>query len=83
VPQALLLDADVPPALGRARRDLDHDVVEASGHPALQSLTDADILAEAHRSGRVLVTFNVADSVVLTRELARAGRAHSRREVER
>ncbi len=74
---ALLLDADVPPALADALRKLRYDVLAASGDPALGSLSDSDLLAEATRQGRVVVTFNVVDFVVLTQELARADRAHA------
>lgn len=77
MPPALLLDADVPPALADALRKLGYDVVAASGDAALESLNDADLLAEALRQNRILVTFNVADFVVLTRELARVHRAHA------
>jgi len=76
VPPALLLDADVPPALADALQKLGYDVLAASGDPALGSLSDAELLAEAARQDRVVVTFNVVDFVALTRELARANRAH-------
>jgi hypothetical protein len=51
--------------------------VAASGDPALGSLSDADLLAEAARQDRVVVTFNVVDFVALTRELSRADSAHA------
>ena len=76
MPPALLLDADVPPALADALQKLGYDVLAASGDPALGSLSDAELLAEAARQDRVVVTFNVVDFVALTRELARANRAH-------
>ncbi|MDR7465593.1 MAG: DUF5615 family PIN-like protein [Armatimonadota bacterium] len=74
---AFLLDADVPPALADALRQLGHDALAAAGDPALGSLSDTDLLAEATRQDRVVVTFNVADFVALTRELARADRVHA------
>lgn len=74
---ALLLDADVPPALADALQKLDYDVLAASGDPALGSLSNSDLLAEATRQNRVVVTFNVVDFVALTRELARSDRAHA------
>ncbi len=77
MPPALLLDADVPPALADALQKLGYDVLAASGDPALGSLSDAELLAEATRQDRVVVTFNVVDFVALTRELARANRAHA------
>jgi len=73
---ALLLDADVPPALANALQTLGYDVLAASGDPALGALSDS-LLAEATRQDRVVVTFNVVDFVMLTRELARADRAHA------
>jgi predicted nuclease of predicted toxin-antitoxin system len=77
VPTAFLLDADVPPALADALRQFGYDALAASGDPALGSLSDTDLLAEATRQDRVVVTFNVADFVALTRELARTDRAHA------
>lgn len=77
MPPAFLLDADVPPGLAGALRRRGYDVVAASGDSALESLSDADLLAEALRQGRVLVTFNVVDFVAITRELARENRAHA------
>ncbi len=73
----LLLDADTPPALAGALARLGHDVVSASGDRALESLSDVELLREALRQDRVLVTFNVVDFVELTRELARGSRAHA------
>jgi hypothetical protein len=77
VQPALLLDADVPPALADTLRKLRDDVLAAAGDPVLGSLSDSDLLAEATRQGRVVVTFNVVDFVALTQELARADRAHA------
>ena len=77
MPQAFLLDADVPRALANALRQLGYDALAASGDPTLGSLSDADLLAEATRQDRVVVTFNVVDFVALTRELARTDRAHA------
>ena len=77
MPPAVLLDADVPPALAEALRARGHDVVAASGSTVLESLSDADLLAEAMRQGRVLLTFNVVDFVALTRDLAHTGRSHA------
>jgi predicted nuclease of predicted toxin-antitoxin system len=71
------LDADVPPALAEALRKSGYDVVAASGDPALVALSDADLLAEATRQDRVVVTFNVVDFVALTQDLACADRAHA------
>ncbi len=72
----VLLDANVPPAVGAAVRRLGHDVITASGDPALEALNDADLLREATRQGRVLVTFNVADFVEAAREFAHNNEEH-------
>lgn len=77
MPPALLLDADVPPGLADALRTRGYDVLASSGVAALESLSDADLLAEAMRQDRVLVTFNVVDFVALTRDIARVNRAHA------
>jgi predicted nuclease of predicted toxin-antitoxin system len=77
VPPAVLLDADVPPALAEALRGHGHDVVAASGNPALEALSDAGLLAEALRQERVLVTFNVVDFVAITHDLAHTNRSHA------
>lgn len=57
----ILLDADVPPAVAAALAKLGHDAVAASGNPDLEELPDLELLREATRQRRVLVTFNVAD----------------------
>jgi hypothetical protein len=77
VPPEFLLDADVPPVLADALRKSGYDVLAASGDPAMGALSDADLLAEATRQDRVVVTFNVVDFVALTQDLARADRAHA------
>lgn len=72
-----LLDADVPPAIGDALRQLGHDAVPASGNPALETLNDADLLREATRQGRVLVTFNIVDFTEAARAFAHSEEGHS------
>jgi predicted nuclease of predicted toxin-antitoxin system len=72
----VLLDANVPPAVGEALARYGHDVIVASGDPALEVLNDADLLREATRQDRVLVTFNVADFVELARECAHRNEDH-------
>lgn len=61
MPGWLLLDADVPPSVVATLRKLGHDAGAASGDPALEALGDTELLREATRQNRVLVTFNVAD----------------------
>jgi predicted nuclease of predicted toxin-antitoxin system len=76
VPGAFLLDADVPPAVADALRKLGHDAVAASGNPTLEALGDAELLREAIRQDRVLVTFNIADFAEAARHLAQAQEDH-------
>lgn len=71
-----MLDADVPPALADALQSLGYDAPAASGNPALGALSDADLLAEATRRGRIVLTFNVVDFLVLTQELVGEDRVH-------
>lgn len=73
----ILLDADVPPALAAALRQLGHDAIAASGDPALEALGDLELLREATRRRRVLVTFNVADFAEATRRFAHEQEDHS------
>ena len=77
MPQAILLDADVPPAVADALRKFGHDAVAASGNPALESLGDLELLREATRQGRMLVTFNVVDFTEAATMLAHAQEDHS------
>jgi hypothetical protein len=77
VPPAFLLDADVPPVLADALRKSGYNALAASGDPALGALSDADLLAEATRQDRIVVTFNVVDFVALTQDLMRADRIHA------
>lgn len=72
----LLLDADISPAVAAALRDRGHDVVGAREHRTLERLTDEALLALATQEGRVLVTYNVRDYLLLARQLAHSERAH-------
>ncbi len=72
----VLLDANVPPAVGGALARYGHDVIVASGDPALEAISDADLLREATRQDRVLVTFNIADFVELARDNAHRNEDH-------
>jgi len=72
----VLLDADVPPAVAVALARLGHDAIAGSGSPSLEELSDEDLLREATRQGRVLVTFNVADFVETAHRFAHAQEEH-------
>lgn len=77
MPQAVLLDADVPPAVADTLRKLGHNAVAASGDPALESLGDLELLREATRQGRVVTTFNVVDFSEAARIFAHAQEDHA------
>ncbi len=76
MPVGILLDADVPPAVAAALVRRGHDAIAASGSPALEELNDDDLLHEATRQGRVLVTFNVVDFVEVAHRFAHAQEDH-------
>lgn len=73
----VLLDADIPPAVAAALRQLGHDAVAASGEASLEVLDDTQLLREATRQQRVLVTFNVADFSEATGTFAQAEEDHA------
>jgi len=77
VPNRVLLDADVPPAVAVALRQRGHDVVAASGDASLGVIEDRDMLRLATQHRRVLVTFNIADFVEVSRMLANAQEDHA------
>jgi hypothetical protein len=54
-----------------------HDVVSVVADPALVSLPDDQVLAEATRQGRALVTLNVKDFVPLDARYRASGRSHA------
>ncbi|MGH2359914.1 MAG: DUF5615 family PIN-like protein [bacterium] len=76
MPAGILLDADVPPAVAAALVQRGHDAFAASGDVALEDLRDDDLLREATRQGRVLVTFNVVDFVEVVHRFAHAQEDH-------
>jgi predicted nuclease of predicted toxin-antitoxin system len=76
VPVGILLDADVPPAVAATLIQRGDDAIAASGDVALEDLADDDLLREATRQGRVLVTFNVVDFVEVAHRFAHAQEDH-------
>lgn len=76
MPVGILLDADIPPAVAAALVQRGHDAIAASGSPSLEELSDDDLLREAARQGRVLVTFNVVDFVDVAHRFAHAQEDH-------
>lgn len=77
MPNGVLLDADVPPAVAVALRQRGHDVVAASGNASMEALEDGDMLRLATQQHRVLVTFNIADFLEVARTLANAREDHA------
>jgi predicted nuclease of predicted toxin-antitoxin system len=73
----ILLDADVPPAIAARLIQLEHDAVAASGDPALEALEDVELLRDATRQARVLVSFNIADFVEAARRFAHEQETHA------
>jgi hypothetical protein len=71
----VLLDEDVPATLGLALRGRGHDVVHVRD-AGLGRHSDADVLAQAVRSKRAVLTHNVGDYVRLVAEYGNAGRDH-------
>jgi hypothetical protein len=69
----------IPDEVGRQLRRLGHDVLgvqEPEQHWA-RGLDDAAQLEVASREGRVFVSFNVSDFILLSREWAEAQRRHA------
>ncbi|SBW22600.1 DUF5615 family PIN-like protein [Protofrankia symbiont of Coriaria ruscifolia] len=54
-----------------------HDVVSVVADSALVSLPDDQVLAEAARQGRALVTLNVKDFLPLDAQYRASGRSHA------
>ncbi|WP_250282504.1 MULTISPECIES: DUF5615 family PIN-like protein [unclassified Frankia] len=54
-----------------------HDVASVVADPALVSLPDDQVLAEAARQGRALVTLNVRDFLPLDAQYRAGGRSHA------
>ena len=64
----LLLDEMHAPRVARTLTENGWDVIAVGAEPDLRGLPDADILAYATRTGRAVVTENVADfSILATR----------------
>ncbi len=73
----LFLDAHVSgKRIGVALRKNGHDVRDADD-PALEGLSDADLLALATDERRIVVTSNVKDFWPLARKWAAVGRCHA------
>jgi len=71
----LYLDEDVDPLLARILTQRGFDVLTTQD-AGQRSATDADQLAFAARTGRALMTHNVAHFASLAREYGQGGRVH-------
>ena len=71
----LLLDEMLSPAIARALRARGHDVEAIKGHPDLEGLPDADVVAVARNEQRAIVTSNVRDFRPIHVELITPGGA--------
>lgn len=74
--RALLLDEMLSPTIASHLRALDCDASSVAERHDLRSLDDGAVLAAATREGRVLVTSNVRDFVVLDRLWQATTRRH-------
>jgi Domain of unknown function (DUF5615) len=72
-----LLDEMIPPAVAEQLRARGHDVVAVAERPDLRSLIDRDVFAFAQAQGRVVVTRDRADYLLLDREARSAGEIHA------
>ena len=72
----LYLDEDVAPELARMLRERGYDAVSAHEVGA-NGLTDGEQLERATGEGRVLLTYNYRDFLLMSEEWSRAGRSHA------
>jgi len=74
----LLLDVDLPTAVvGRELVRAGHDIAGLDLEPALDGLSDDDVLALAEGDGSILVTANVSDYPRILRAWLGDGRSHA------
>jgi hypothetical protein len=73
----LLLDVHHSPSAAQRLRDLGHDVIAAADDPVLAAVDDEELLREAARHERGVVTENVRDFDRIARAWAAAGEHHA------
>jgi hypothetical protein len=74
----LLLDATLSTvSVGRRLAELGHDVGALGLEPALDTLSDEEVLELATKDGSILVTMNAADYPPVLREWALSRRSHA------
>lgn len=72
-----LFDEMFPQSLAARLRDRGYDAISVADHRELAGLDDEALLAAAARAGRVLVTRNVRDFVIIAGQWTEAGREHA------
>ena len=73
----LLLDVHHSPSAAQRLRDQGHDVIAAADDPVLAALDNEELLREAARHERAVVTENVRDFDRIARAWAAAGEHHA------
>jgi hypothetical protein len=77
VSSPLLLDEMLSDTIAEQLRAKGHDVIAVVADPALVSLPDDQVLAQAAATGRALVTANIKDFMPLDGQYRAAGQAHA------
>lgn len=72
----LLLDEQISGKVAVALRDRGNDVKAVAESRSLRGLSDPDVFRVAQDEQRAVVTYNIADFVVIVRELAQADPSH-------
>ena len=72
----LLIDSMYVPQIAEQLRRRGHDAIAARAFPNLEDLSDRDLLGIAASEGRVLVTENVRDFLIIDAEYRQLGRQH-------
>jgi hypothetical protein len=72
-----MLDEMMPPAIADRLVDAGHDVIAVKATADLIGQSDEDLLIEATRQGRILVTLDLGDFAVIDLAWKAAGRSHA------
>lgn len=76
-PGRFLLDETISPVVAGRLRDLGHDADSVAADPGRRGLPDEEILTLGATTGRVVVTRDVRDFLVLDRRWRSEGRGHA------
>jgi hypothetical protein len=77
VSRALLLDEMLSPDIAEQLRRRGHDVVAVTERRELRATSDDDLLTEATKQSRALVTMNIRDLARIDTEWKSEGRPHA------